>query len=83
MISRTLKDCELNYAIKERKLLAIIWAIGKLKKYLYGAQEICIFTDHQPWLSLYPSEIIIQKLNDGTTEHGAKVLQAGKGKFFR
>jgi len=48
MISRTLKDCELNYATNERELLAIVWAIGKLQSYLYGTKEVRIFTDHQP-----------------------------------
>jgi len=48
MISRTLKDCELNYATNERELLAIVWAICKLQNYLYGTQEVRIFTDHQP-----------------------------------
>jgi len=48
MISRTLKDCELNYATNERELLAIVWAIGKLQNYLYGNNEVRIFTDHQP-----------------------------------
>ncbi|KAH8365040.1 hypothetical protein KR084_010296, partial [Drosophila pseudotakahashii] len=48
MISRTLKDCELNYGTNERELLAIVWAIGKLQNYLYGNNEIRILTDHQP-----------------------------------
>ncbi|KAH8338725.1 hypothetical protein KR074_003729 [Drosophila pseudoananassae] len=48
MISRTLKEGELNYATNERELLAIVWAIGKLQNYLYGNKGIRIFTDHQP-----------------------------------
>ncbi|KAH8340342.1 hypothetical protein KR074_002460 [Drosophila pseudoananassae] len=48
MISRTLKDGELNYATNERELLAIVWAIGKLQNYLYGNNGVRIFTDHQP-----------------------------------
>jgi len=55
MISRTLKDCKLNYATNERELLAIVWAIGKLQIYLYGTKEIRIFTDYQP-LTLDVSE---------------------------
>jgi len=39
MISRTLKDREVNYATNERELLAIVWALAKLcsqgYKYLY------------------------------------------------
>jgi len=48
MISRTLKDREINYATNERELLAIIWALAKLRHYLYAVKDINIFTDHQP-----------------------------------
>lgn len=47
MISMTLKDREVNYATNESELLAIVWALGKLRQYIYGAKEINIFTDHQ------------------------------------
>jgi len=29
-------------------MLAIIWALKKLKIYLYGKEKVKIFTDHQP-----------------------------------
>jgi len=45
---RALKDREVNYATNERELLAIIWALAKLRHYLYGIKDINIFTDHQP-----------------------------------
>lgn len=48
MISRTLKDCELNYATNDRELLAIVWALDTLRHYLYGKSNINIYTDHQP-----------------------------------
>jgi len=48
MISRTLKQAELNFATNERELLAIVWALGTFQNFLYGAREINIFTDHQP-----------------------------------
>lgn len=48
MISRTLKDRELNYATNERELLAIVWALQKLRNYLYGVRNLNIYTDHQP-----------------------------------
>lgn len=48
MISRTLSDREVNYATNERELLAIVWALAKLRHYLYAVKEINIFTDHQP-----------------------------------
>lgn len=48
MISRTLRAAEENYATNERELLAIVWAIKRLRNYLYGVGSLKIFTDHQP-----------------------------------
>jgi ribonuclease HI len=48
MISRTLKDHELHFATNERELLAIVWALKNLRTYLYGVQNLNIYTDHQP-----------------------------------
>jgi len=85
MISRTLKDCELNYATNERELLAIVWAIGKLQNYLYGTKEIRIFTDHQP-LTFAVSErntnAKIKRWKAFIEEHNAKVFyKPGKENF--
>ena len=48
MISRTLTKTEESYATNERELLAILWALKKLRSYVYGVKEIQIYTDHQP-----------------------------------
>jgi len=48
MISRTLKDRDVNYASNERELLAIVWALPTLRYYLYAVKDTIIFTDHQP-----------------------------------
>lgn len=45
-ISRTLKAAELNYFTTEKEMLAIVWALKKLRVYLLGAQTV-IRTDHQ------------------------------------
>lgn len=47
-ISRTLSEAEENYAANEKEMLAIIWALGNLRNYLYGSAKVNIFTDHQP-----------------------------------
>lgn len=47
-ISRTLSEAEENYAANEKEMLAIIWALGNLRNYLYGTAKVIIYTDHQP-----------------------------------
>lgn len=46
-ISRILNDTELNYATNEKEILAIVWALQKLRNYLYGIADLTIYTDHQ------------------------------------
>lgn len=46
-ISRTLNETEQNYSTNEKELLAIVWALQKLRNYLYGIVDLTIYTDHQ------------------------------------
>jgi len=77
MISMTLKDREMNYATNERELLAIVWALAKLRHYLYAVKDIIIFTDHQP-LSFSVSDsnpnAKIKRWKGRIEETGAKVV---------
>lgn len=45
-ISRTLSQTE-NYATNEKELLAIVWALQKLRNFLYGIADLTIYSDHQ------------------------------------
>lgn len=49
--SRTLNEHEINYSTIEKELLAVIWAVGYFRPYLFG-RKFTIQTDHQPlqWL---------------------------------
>lgn len=46
-ISRTLNKTEQNYATNKKEILAIVWALQKLRNYLYGVANLTIYTDHQ------------------------------------
>lgn len=46
-ISRTLSKTEQNYATNEKELLAIVWALQKLRNFLYGIADLTIYSDHQ------------------------------------
>ncbi len=51
-VSRKLVDRERAYSTIEKDCLAIVWAIQKLERYLYG-REFILETDHQPsiWMT--------------------------------
>ena len=43
--NRTLNDAQLNYAITEKELLAIVFSFDKLSSYLIG-NKVIVHTDH-------------------------------------
>ena len=59
--SKKLKASERNYSTIEKECLAIVWAISKFQRYLYGKQFI-LETDHQPLIYLQKSKIANARL---------------------
>lgn len=49
--SRTLSDAEKKYPILHKELLAVVYAVEKFYKYIYG-RKIVLYTDHQPLVSI-------------------------------
>lgn len=59
--SKKLKASERNYSTIEKECLAIVWAINKFHRYLYG-KEFILETDHQPLAYLQRSKIANARL---------------------
>ena len=45
--SRTLTDVETRYAVIEKELLAIVFAVKRFRSYLFGT-KFTVFSDHNP-----------------------------------
>ena len=54
--SRKLLPREKSYSVMEKECLAVVWAVQKYKRYLYG-QQFVLQTDHQPLISLGKSRV--------------------------
>ncbi|UYV71319.1 hypothetical protein LAZ67_8002616 [Cordylochernes scorpioides] len=52
LISRTLNVHERKYSQVEREGLAIVFAVNKLKNYLFG-RKFAIYTDHKPLITIF------------------------------
>ena len=70
-----------RWATIEKEAYAVVYAISKLRPYLYGA-EFTVYTDHKPLTSLFTKEMQKTKIQRGAvllSEYGA-IIQYRKGK---
>ena len=51
-VSHQLSGAQLRWATIEKEAYAVVYALQKLRPYLYGS-EFCIYTDHRPLKSLF------------------------------
>jgi len=51
-ISRKLCSAERNYCTRQREALAVVWALKRLKEYLWGGPQFIVRTDHHNLLWL-------------------------------
>ena len=55
--SRALTDTEFHYAQIEKEMLAITWSRDKFDQYLYWRDVVNIYTDHEPFKSVFKTDI--------------------------
>ena len=55
-ISKQLSESQRKWSAIEREAFAVIYALQKLRPYLWGA-HFTVYTDHKPLLSLFKAEI--------------------------
>lgn len=76
-ISRTLNETEQKYSTNEKELLAIVWALQKLRNYLYGIADLTIYTDHQSLIfsiSEKNPNTKLKRWKNFIEEYGAKLV---------
>jgi hypothetical protein len=74
-VSSTLKDSQLNWPIIEKETYAVIYALKKLRPYLFGVQ-FTVYTDHKPLKSLFVGEVKNTKVQRWAVliaEYGCKI----------
>ena len=80
-ISHSLSTTQRKWATIEKEAFAVVYAINKLRPYLYGA-KFTVFTDHKPLTSLFTKDMQntkIQRWGVLLAEYGAQIkYRAGK-----
>lgn len=74
-VSHQLAGSQLEWPTIEKEAYAVVYAIGKLRPYLYGA-EFTVHTDHKPLLSLFTKQMKNTKIQRWAVllaEYGAKI----------
>lgn len=80
-VSHQLSGAQLRWATIEKEAYAVVYAITKLRPYLYGS-EFTVYTDHKPLRSLFTKEMKNTKIQRWAVllaEYGARI-EYRKGK---